>query len=147
MNGKPPPPPECGLLPSSSPSSLAPPPLINDTLVTSPSVSVPPPTPAHSLASFFLHPASLAASLAGYPPHPWTISWMNAAAGYGFVNAASSVAAAMDLSTVHQHRNSLSSIADLRLKAKRHAEELVNVSLTASNNNNQDDNDDQASPL
>lgn len=138
---------ECGLIPSSSPTSLAPPPLIPDPLVTSPSVSAP--TTPHSLASFFLHPASLAASLAGYPPHPWTISWMNAAAGYGFVNAASaSVAAAMDLTTVHQHRNSLSSIADLRLKAKRHAEELVNVSSSANNNNNENDNnDDQASPL
>lgn len=68
---------------------------------------------------------------------------MNAAAGYGFVNAAS---AAMDLTTVHQHRNSLSSIADLRLKAKRHAEELVNVSAN-NNNNDNNDHDDQASPL
>lgn len=74
---------------------------------------------------------------------------MNAAASYGLVNAASSVAAAaMDLSTTvdhHQQRHCYSSIADLRLKAKRHAEELINVSSSVSvghNNNNEDDKDD-----
>ncbi len=136
---------ESGLIPPSSPPpAIAPPPptMMHDTLVTAP------PTPS-SFASLFLHPASLAASLAGYPPHPWTISWMNAAAGYGFVNAASS--AAMDLTTVAavHHRNPLSSIADLRLKAKRHAEELVDVSSSGNNNNiNNNENDEQPnSPL
>ena len=142
MNAKPLP--DCGLIPSSSPPSIAPPTMMHDPLVGAPA-----PTPS-SLASLFLHP-SLAASLAGYPPHPWAISWMNAAASYGFANAASS-AAAMDLTTtvaaVH-HRNPLSSIADLRLKAKRHAEELVDVSSSGNhNNNNNNESDEQPnSPL
>lgn len=121
--------PECGSL--SAPS----PPLVtaqHDAVTPSSATRSTP----HSLASLFLHPASLAASLAGYPPHPWTISWMNAAASYGFVNAA------MDLSTVQQ-RSSLSSIADLRLKAKRHAEELINVSSSGGSIEDQD----RSSPL
>jgi subtilisin family serine protease len=70
-----------------------------------------------------------------------------AAAGYGFVsNPAASATVAMDLTTVPsvQHRDPYNSIADLRLKAKRHAEELVDVSSSGNNNNN--NGDDNPSP-
>lgn len=83
------------------------------------------PSTAASLASLLLHhhPTALTAGC-GYP---WaTFSWMAAAAAaasyaYGGSNPPPPVP--MDLSTAFQPRNSLS-IADLRLKAKRHAEEL-----------------------
>jgi len=76
-----------------------------------------------SLASLFLHPHFTSV------PHPWTtISWMNltaaaaaAAGGYGFSSSPPTVGA-MDLSAA-------ASIADLRLKAKRHAEELDAVAV------------------
>jgi len=76
-----------------------------------------------SLASLFLHPHFSSV------PHPWTtISWMNlaaaAASGYAFASTPSAVGA-MDLSAA-------ASIADLRLKAKRHAEELDAVALPSA---------------
>ncbi len=71
-----------------------------------------------------------------------------AAAGYGFVSNSASATVAMDLTTVPsvQHRDPYNSIADLRLKAKRHAEELVDVS-SSGNNNNGDDNPSPNSSL
>lgn len=107
---------------------------ISPTLAQPPHAEIHPPGSSASLASIFLHPASLAASLAGYPPaHPWTaLSWMNAAAAaYGFMSPPSS-SGAVDLSPTGLQRSPLSSIADLRMKAKRQADELANVSL---NNN------------
>ena len=78
-----------------------------------------------SLASLFLHPHFTSV------PHPWTtVSWMNltaaaaaaaAGGGYGFSSSPPTVGA-MDLSAA-------ASIADLRLKAKRHAEELDAVAV------------------
>ncbi|XP_045027535.1 segmentation protein paired-like [Daphnia magna] len=139
--------PECGSAPSPSPASSS---LIvpSATVISADTLVNPVPTTS-SLASFFFHPASLAASLAGYPPppHPWTLSWMNAAAaaaaaaGYGFTTPISpSTTVAMDLTTAVHLRDPFNSIADLRLKAKRHAEELVDVSSSGNNNNNNGDN-------
>ena len=108
----------------------------------SPTTILPPPPPpisilphelssststAASLASLLLHHPAAASLTAGYPT-PWTFSWMAAAAAatYGYNN---NNHPAMDLSVQQQHRNSLS-IADLRLKAKRHAEELDAVSVS-----------------
>lgn len=71
-----------------------------------------------------------------------------AAAGYGFPSHISSSAmVAMDLTTAVHLRDPFNSIADLRLKAKRHAEELVDVSSSGNNNNNGDDGTSPNSPL
>ena len=66
-----------------------------------------------SLASLFLHPAAAL----GYP---WTINLM-AASNYRY-NSLAALNATLNPCDLTLQRNS--SIADLRLKAKRHAEEL-----------------------
>ena len=92
------------------------------------------PSTAASLASLLLHHHHPAALTGGYPA-PWTtFSWMAAAAAaaaatYAYGGNPPPPTAPMDLSTAFQQRNSLS-IADLRLKAKRHADELDVVSTS-----------------